>query len=74
MTCDELVCILLSFKQKACLFFVGFNKMFVVQLSVSFVLFTAFLHCFNDLFGRGRLLWSSSWASSQEKPSDAEGF
>ena len=40
MTCDELVCILLSLKKS--LSCVGFNKMFVVQLSVSFVLFTAF--------------------------------
>ena len=61
------------YQQKKSLFCVGFNKMFVVQLSVSFVLFTAFLR-YNDLFGRGRLLWSSSWASSKEKPSDAEGF
>ena len=71
MTCDELVCILLSLKKKLVLCW--FQQDVCCSAQCFICAFHSFLR-YNDLFGRGRLLWSSSWASSKEKPSDAEGF
>lgn len=65
-----------------CVYFVIIKKKLVLcwfqqDVCCSAQCFICAFHSFlryNDLFGRGRLLWSSSWASSKEKPSDAEGF